>query len=43
MLFNGVGVGAGTFSHLDGEELTLIVPLVQRCILIKAFVTLQPD
>ncbi len=43
MLFNGVGVCAITLSRLDGEQLALIVPFVERGILIEAFVTLQPD
>ena len=43
MLFDGVGVCTATLSRLDGEQLALIVPFVERRILIEAFVTLQPD
>ena len=43
MLFDRVGIHAGSLARLDGEELALIVPLVERGVLIEAFVTLQPD
>ena len=32
-----------TLARLDGEELTLIVPLVECGVLIETLVTLQPD
>ena len=36
-------VGVLTFARLDGEKLALVVPLVQRGVLVEALVALQPD
>src|SRR5262249_45115497 len=36
-------IGVGALARLDGEKLSLIVPFVERSILIKAFVALKPD
>ncbi len=38
-----VGVLAGAFARLDGEQLALIVPLVERGVLVEALVALQAD
>ena len=38
MLLDRVGVFAGAFARLDGEELALIVPLIERRVLIQALV-----
>jgi len=38
MLFDGIGVLTGTFARLDREQLTLIVPLIERRVLIETFV-----
>jgi len=43
VLLDGVGILADALTRLDGEELTLIVPLVKRCVLVEAFITLQTD
>ena len=43
MLLDGVGVFADAFAGLDGEELALIVPLVERRVLVEALVALQAD
>ena len=43
MLLDRVGVLAGAFARLDGEELALIVPLVEGGVLIQALVALQAD
>ncbi len=34
---------AGAFARLDGEQLALIVPLVERGVLVEALVALQAD
>ena len=34
---------ADAFASLDGKELALIIPLVERGVLIEAFVALQAD
>src|SRR5262249_54822740 len=41
VLLDAVGVLA--LAHLDGEQLALIVPFVQRGVLVEALVALQPD
>ena len=43
MLLDRVGVLAGALARLDGEKLALIVPLVERGVLIEALVALQAD
>ena len=43
VLFDRVGVLARAFARLDGEELALVVPLVERGVLIETFVALQAD
>ena len=43
VLLDGVGVLAGALARLDGEELALIVPLVERGVLVEALVALQAD
>jgi hypothetical protein len=43
VLFNLVGIFADAFAGFDRQELALIVPLVERRILVEAFVALQPD
>ena len=43
MLLDGVGVLARAFARLDGEQLALIVPLVERGVLVEPLVALQAD
>ena len=43
VLLDRVGVLADAFARLDGEELALIVPLVERGVLVEALVALQAD
>ena len=43
MLLDRVGVLADSFARLDGEELALVVPLVERGLLVEALVALQAD
>src|SRR5262245_38047586 len=43
MLLDRCGIFASAFARLNGEELTLIVPLVECGVLIEAFVALQTD
>ena len=43
VLLDRVGVLAGAFARLDGEQLALIVPLVERGVLVEALVALQAD
>ena len=38
-----VGVLAGALARLDGEQLALVVPLVERGVLVETLVALQPD
>ena len=43
VLLDRVGVLAHPFARLDGEQLALIVPFVQRGVLVEALVALQAD
>ena len=43
MLLDRLGVLAGALARLDGEQLALIVPLVERGVLVEPFVALQAD
>ena len=43
VLLDVVGILADALARLDGEELALIVPLVERGVLVEAFVALQAD
>ena len=43
MLLDGIGVFADPLAGFDREQLALIVPLVERGVLIEAFVALQAD
>ncbi len=43
VLFDRVGIFADAFAGFDGKELALIVPFVERGVLIEAFIALQPD
>ena len=43
VLFDLVGIFADAFAGFDRQELALIVPLVERGVLVEAFVALQPD
>ena len=43
MLLDGVGIFANALARFNGEELTLIIPLVKSSVLIEPFVTLQPN
>ncbi len=43
MLFDRVRVFADAFARLNRKQLALIVPLVERRVLIEAFVALQTD
>ena len=43
VLFDGVGIFADAFAGFDRQELALIIPFVERGVLVKAFVALQPD
>src|SRR5215831_301853 len=43
MFLDRVRALADAFARLDGEQLTLIVPLVERRVLVEALITLQPN
>ncbi len=43
VLLDSLRVFARAFTRLDGEELALIVPLVERGVLVEALVALEPD
>ena len=43
MLLDRVGILADSFARLDGEQLALVVPLVERRLLVEALVALQAD
>ena len=43
MLFDVVGILADPLAGLDGEKLALIVPLVERGVLVETLVALQAD
>ena len=43
MLFDRVGIFADAFAGFDRQELALIIPLVERRVLVETFVALQPD
>ena len=43
MLLDGIGILARALAGLDGQELALIVPLVEGGVLVQALVALEPD
>ena len=43
MLLDRIGIFADAFAGFDGQELALIIPLVERGVLVEALVALQAD
>jgi hypothetical protein len=43
VLLDGIGIFANALARFDGEELTLLIPLVKSGVLIEPLVTLQAD